>query len=108
MTTSLFGELATRKAQPSCKTSKKPLALLRSLAKDHLRLLLSLPWAKGWFVAGMISVGGGLLALPAQANKIPYNNSYFATSWCTAYATQYLQDPGCVSLIISSRIRPFV
>jgi hypothetical protein len=37
MTTSLFGELAIRKAQPSCKTSKKPFALLRSLAKVHLR-----------------------------------------------------------------------
>jgi len=97
MTTSLFGELATRKAQPSCKTSKKPLALLRSLTKDHLRLLLSLPWAKGWFVAGMISVGGGLLALPAQANKIPYNNSYFATSWCTAY-NSFPVDPGCISI----------
>jgi hypothetical protein len=45
----------------------------------------------------MISVGGGLLALPARAEKIPYNNSYFATSWCTAYSS-YPNDSGCVSI----------
>jgi hypothetical protein len=97
MTSFLSGKLASQQARPSCEANKKPLALLRSLAKVHLRLLLSLPWAKGWFVAGMISVGGGLLALPVRAEKIPYNNSYFATSWCTAYSS-YPNDSGCVSI----------
>jgi hypothetical protein len=97
MTSFLSGKLASQQARPSCETNKKPLALLRSLTKVHLRLLLSLPWAKGWLVAGMISVGGGLLALPARAEKIPYNNSYFATSWCTAYSS-YPNDSGCVSI----------
>ena len=97
MTSFFSGKLAIQKARPSCKTNKKPLILLRSLAKVHLRLLLSLPWAKGWLVAGMISAGGGLLALPAQANKIPYNNSYAATTWCTAY-WWFPIDSGCISI----------
>ena len=106
MTSFLSGKLASQQARPSCETSKKPLALLRSLTKVHLRLLLSLPWAKGWLVAGMISVGGGLLALPARAEKIPYNNSYFATSWCTAYPWfPYSND--CASIIGTGPSRPY-
>jgi hypothetical protein len=93
----LSGKLASQQARPSCETNKKPLALLRSLTKVHLRLLLSLPWAKGWLMAGMISVGGGLLALPAQAEKIPFNNSYFATTWCTTYLN-FPIDSGCISV----------
>ena len=40
---------------------------------------------------------GGLAAgAPGRAEKIPFNNSYFATSWCTAYPTFPLSQ-GCVN-----------
>ena len=37
-----------------------------------------------------------LLPLPA-AEKIPYNNSYVASSWCTAYPW-YPCSPSCASV----------
>jgi hypothetical protein len=106
MTSFLSGKLVVPKAQPPCKTNKRPLALLRSFVKVHLRLHLQRPWAKGLLMAGMISAGGGLLALPVHAEKIPYNNSYFATSWCTAYPWFPFSND-CASIIGTGPSRPF-
>jgi hypothetical protein len=71
-----------------------------------LAATLAGPRAKGWIMAGMIAVGGGLLATtPAKANKIPYNNSAVATSWCTSYPW-YPYSPDCAS-IVGPPYRPY-
>jgi hypothetical protein len=66
---------------------------------------LARPWTRGWLLAAMVTASGGLLALPAKANKIPYNNSSVATTWCTSYPWfPYSND--CAS-IIGPPFRPY-
>jgi hypothetical protein len=72
MTTSFFGELATRKAQSSCKASKKPLALLRSLAKVHLRLQVKPIFLSPRIHVGLLLLGaatGWAWSLPSAAAR---------------------------------------
>lgn len=54
---------------------------------------LPLPWA---LLAGLCALATGL-AGPAAAEKIPYNNSAVASSWCTAYPW-YSYSPACASV----------
>ena len=54
----------------------------------------------------LVSAGlalGATLAGPAAAEKIPYNNSAVASSWCTAYPW-YSYSPSCASV---NPARPF-
>jgi hypothetical protein len=58
-------------------------------------------------MAGMVALGGGLLATtPAKANKIPYDNSAHATTWCTSYQLLFPWSPDCAS-IIGPPYRPY-
>jgi hypothetical protein len=50
----------------------------------------------GALIAGCLALGTGL-AGPAAAEKIPYNNSAVASSWCTAYPW-YPFSPACASV----------
>jgi hypothetical protein len=60
----------------------------------------------GVILGGCLALGAAL-ASPAAAEKIPYNNSYVSSSWCTAYPS-YPFSPSCASIRPDRPFRAFL